>query len=1171
MPKETPATTTDKATIDKVTTDKVITDKKALKPKKFFLKRPRFWVISFLVVLSLPFFAVAGVYFALKSSLVETYVWPKVQPIIAEQTGFHIELNQVRIDLLRSVYLKGIQVSQITDTANTAPKSIHCEGFNLTLDEIALDFSALDLLDKHLQINKLALTNFNATGCLLLDLNAKTAEVLEEETPPLDLNALLTQVTTLLDAPPITLNLNELSLNNFSVDVQIKERQQQLQASWQGTFDFFAKAAWQDNGIFTELNTQLTSSKPLQVAINQAPALQLDLTTQPNFNFNLLTELTKQQLNQQQLNQQPKAWQFKLAPAKMQFSLADTQLNLQQPEQAINLNLPSYNLDLTSEINLPNLLADTLKVNFELEQQLTDLNLVLNEGVDQQTFKLAKLNLRLNSHNQPDSQPNNKLGQKPANLADLTQTNLGNLLANLHLTIQQLDTAFSFQPIDIEQSLAVSLPQNLSSLELNATSQVDQLQLMELSLLLNNQPRKLSLQPKLLLNLPTHLASIFTEPSLKALPGDVQLALNATTRLNHSANNLLNADFEQLSGFVEQSLDLKISQQNPTTDLNLVQPLLIKFQGSSAFPELQPEVRLSLSSEALQHPPLLQPLPFQLDLATQLDKGFKALKLQLELLLDHQPLAKLDLEATDKPQVLNLTGLLDLSLNPNLEKFLADLQPLAEFGQLTLGQQFQLQLNHPENDALALAASDLDLNQLQAQLKHGLQLQHLPAKNAPVRLTKPLKLSQTLNWRATEASLKGHYNFAGLEVPEVLNAEALNLNLEVTAASGLAPEHLTWQLTTKAKQFTLHEALQLLEVPQALEISQLLPLHTQGDIHFNAASQALTIQQFSLQLGDWFKQQLNGEVALADLNKPSLQMTGNTYVAPQNYLAPFLDLTTSGSLNLPWQVIVENGEQLSLQAQVAFNDFSLAQKDLSLEGLQGIIAINEELRLSSDNKLSFLHLLTSEAFQRVDFNQIEPYLANSTGFTLTKVKLGDLEIGPLQATFNVKQNLIELPQFGLKLLAGDLAGQFYLDLTPKAWRLGLLSRITQLDLRQLLPKKVTSDYAPISARTALEFDFNQRLLAGRMDITDITRSQLLQLLELVDPEYLDPQINTVRSALRLAHPQWISAVMQNGLMDLTFSLSLFNEPLRAHGLPLSPIIERFGEEALLLPDQLPLE
>ncbi len=1126
--------------------------------KKAFFKRPRFWLISFAILLLLPFVLIAGVYFALKSSLLETYIWPKLQPIIAEQTGFQVELKQIRIDLLRSVHLKGIQVSQIPDSANTnASTPINCEGFNLTLGEVDFDFSALDILDKHLQVNKLALTDFNATGCLLLDLDAETAEVLEEaSTEALDLPALIAQVTQLLDEPPITLNLNELSLNNFTLDVQVKERQQQLQAAWQGEFNFFAKAAWQGNGIVAELNTQLTSASPLEVEINQAPALQLNLTTQPNFNFNLLTELTKNALVEQK-----NTWQFKLAPAKMQFSLANTLLNLQQPEQAINLNLPSYNLDLTSEINLPDLSAGTLEVNLQLEQQLTNLNLALNE----QTFKLAQLNLTLNSHNQPDNQPD----QNSANLAELT--NLGNLLANLHLSIQQLDTPFSFKPIDVEQGLKISLPQNLSSLELNATSQVNQLKLAELNLLLNNQPRKLSLQPKLLLNLPASLASIFTEPSLKELPGDLKLELTANTQLNHSADNLLEADFKQLSGFVEQTLDLTISQQAPTTDLKIVQPLLIKLQASSAFPELQPELRLSLSSAALQHPPLLQPLPFQLDLATQLDKGFKALKLQLELLLDHQPLAKLDLEATDKPQELNLTGLLDLSLSPNLEKFLADLQPLTEFGQLTIGQQFQLQLNHPESDVLALAASDLDLHQLQAQLKHGLQLQQIPAKNAAIRLTKPLKLTQTLNWRAAEVSLKGDYNFAGLTVPDVLSAEDLTINLEVTAASGLAPEQVSWTLTSNAKQLTLQEELQLFEEPQALEVSQLLPLHTKGAINFNASSEVLTIEQFSLQLNDWFKQQMHGEIQLANLDKPSLQITGNTYVAPQNHLAPFLDLTTSGSLSLPWQIILNDREQLSLQAKLEFNDFSLAQGDLSLEGLAGTIAINEELHLSADDKLGFFYLLKSEAFQRVDFNQIEPYLAGNKGFTLAKLKSGDIEVGPLQARFNIRQNLVELSQFSLQLLAGDLAGQFYLDLTPKAWRLGLLSRITNLDLRLLLPKQATSDYAPISARTAIEFDFNQRLLAGRIDITDITRSQLLQLLELVDPEHLDAQINTVRSALRLAHPQWISVVMQNGLMDLTFSLSLFSEPLRAHGLPLSPIIERFGEEALLLPDQLPLE
>lgn len=1113
MPQETPAT-----------------DKKVIKTNRPFFKRPRFWVISFLVLLFLPLILVAGVYFVLKTSLVETYVWPKVQPIIAEQTGFQVELSQIRIDLLNSIKIKGIQVSQLTDNSSSAVAN--CNGFNLSLDELALDFSALDLLNKQVQINQLALNNLQATGCLLLYLAADTEATELNSEEALDIPALLAEMTKLLDNPPLSFNLEELALNNFNIDLQVKERQQQLSAAWQGEFDFSAAATWQDNGIHAKLNSQLNSLAPLSLAINQAPALQLDLTTQSDLDLNLALALTKQQ----------NTWQFKITPAEVKINLANTQLNLVQPDKTLSLSLPSSHLALNSKIQLLDLEQEDLEVSIQLKQRLTDLKLAINED----TYQLETLALLLTSHNEADK-----------------------ILASLQLNAKQLATEFSFQPIDFEQELNLALLQDLSHLELNALSQLNQIDLAKLDLLIKNQPRKLNLQPQLQIKLPAKLATILTEPSLKELPGDLQLNLTADTRVNHSTDNLLNTalnhGLEQLTGFLEQSLNLTLSQSQPTTDLKILQPLRVKLQFNTPFPELQPDLRLNLSSEAIQHPPLLKPLPFELQLATQIEAGFKAFSTQLALFLDNQAFTQLDLQAAEQPEQINLNGFVDLSLNPSLENFLADLKPLAEFGKLTLNQQFQLQLNHPKADALTLATSELDLNQLAIELKQGLQLSQVATPQAKVRLNKPFKLQQTLNWRAKALSLDGTYQFAALELPELLTADNLNIHLQLNAASGLDPQHLDWVLNTQA------DSLVWLEETPPLELSQLLPLASQGSISFNPTTEALTIKQFSLTLNSWFKQKLSGEVQLANLEKPSLQLEGLTQLTPDKPLIPNLDLTTSGNLSLPWQLLLNEGEQLSLQAQLEFNDFSLAMENISLNNLQGSISINEELRLSPENKVNFYYLLKPETFQRVDFNQIEPYLAGNKGFSLAQLKIGDLEVGPLQARFKIEQNLIELPQFSLQLLAGDLAGQFYLDVTPNAWRLGLLSRISQLDLRLLLPKRATSDYAPISARTALEFDFNQRLLAGRMDITDITRSQLLQLLELVDPEFLDPQINSVRSALRLAHPQWISAVMQNGLMDLTFGLSLFSEPLRALSLPLSPIIERFGEEALLLPDQLPLE
>lgn len=1122
MPQETPAT-----------------DKKIAKPKKPFYKRLRFWLISFLVVLSLPLLAVAGVYFALKSSLVETYIWPRLQPIIAEETGFQVELNQLRIDLLNSIYLKGIQVSQIPDSSNgsnfgSAPSN--CDGFNLTLAEVELDFSALALLSNHVEVNKLALNDLQATGCLLVDLDEETPEVVEETSEELDLNALIAEITDLLDNPPISLNLDELALNNFKIDLQVKEHQQRLAASWQGEFDFYAEAAWKDNGITAKITSQLNSLAPLKATSNQQPTLFAELKTQPSLDLDLAIAVSKQQ----------DAWQFKLSPAQADFNLANTLLKLEEPDAKLNFALDNYQFNLASQVNLADLqqealtetLPKNLQVNLKLEQLLGGLTL----NLDDKNYQLEELTFLLASHNQENT-----------------------VFTNLQLNIQQLASAFSFQPLNFKQTLDIELPFDLSSLKLQANSQLNELSLAEISLLANNQPHQLSLEPQLFLNLPNQLASILTEPSLKELPGDLQLNLTAKTRLNHDAENLLTADFEKLTGFIEQSLNLALSQSNPTTDLKVLQPLFINLKASSSFPELQPELRLSLNSEAIQHPPLLKPLPFHLEIASQVEAGFKALKTQLALQVDNQPLVKLDLQATDKPQQLNLNGLLDLSLSPNLESYLADLKPLAELGHLLVDQQFQLQLNHSEADLIALAKTEPDLHSLKVELKHGLQLEQMPTKQAPVRFKKPFKLQQKFVWSSKQLNHQGSYTFAALELPDLLQAEDLKIDLKLQAVSGLKPDQLSWTLNTQTSSLTW------LEETPALELSQLLPLNSKGNIHFNAADEQLTIREFSLELNEWFKQQLTGEIALANLDKPSLELQGFSQLTPNQQLIPNLPLTTSGSLSAPWQILLNQGEQISLQAKLEFNNFSLALDDFNLKGLQGNLAINEELKLSANNKLSFFHLLSPQAFERVDFNQIEPYLVGDQGFGFTQLQVGDITVGPLQARFKIEQNLIELPQFSLQLLAGDLAGRFYLDVTPNAWRLGLLSRITQLDLRRLLPNLATSNYAPISARTALEFDFNRRLLAGRLDITDITRSQLLQLLELVDPEYQDPQINNVRSALRLAHPQWINAVMQDGLMNLTFGLSLFSEPLRAHGLPLSPIIERFGEEALLLPSQLPLE
>ena len=221
---------------------------------------------------------------------------------------------------------------------------------------------------------------------------------------------------------------------------------------------------------------------------------------------------------------------------------------------------------------------------------------------------------------------------------------------------------------------------------------------------------------------------------------------------------------------------------------------------------------------------------------------------------------------------------------------------------------------------------------------------------------------------------------------------------------------------------------------------------------------------------------------------------------------------------------------------------------------------------------SFSYLLTPETFQRVDFSRVAPHLARRDGLVIQEFAWRDLTFGPLQATLPLQQNLLRIQSFSLHALDGVWSGEFYLDLNPEGWRLGLLSRVSQVDLRPLLPTTLAgTEAAPINARVAVEFDFTRRLLEGRIDLTEVTRVQFLQLMDLIDPDQRDAQMATLRSALRIAQPEWVTAQMQDGMLELSVSLARLSAPLRVRGLPLSPIIERFAAELVALPQTLPME
>lgn len=639
----------------------------------------------------------------------------------------------------------------------------------------------------------------------------------------------------------------------------------------------------------------------------------------------------------------------------------------------------------------------------------------------------------------------------------------------------------------------------------------------------------------------------------------------------------------------------------------LLGPLNIALALRGEMPADEVALDLAVAPFAVQASPLQAPVPLALELQNRIKPAAWQIAQRGQLRMAEDPLLEWQLDAQDEPGQLRLETALSLHLQPAWVSYLDALAALTPFGPLHTQNSLDLRLSYPGEQFLDWAQqadwAGVAFQDLSGALDWEGRLAQLdPEPTRPVFWPEPLRFGQTLRWDGAEAAVDARFNLPQLGVPDQLTADGIELRLEGRlpwplneAAEAKAawshrtlhlPELLRWregqaaialQATPRPEHWHIAAELnadgsELGLLPEDAELaSRAFPLHLTGDLTLDRDFTAIEVDALELMVADWLRQDLSGDVAL---DGQTLLISGDTTVTGRDgLLEPWLDgVTASGQLRLPWQLNRVGGQQISLSTEVHFADWHLGLPSFQLQGLSGYLTLDQDLELLPDARLRFSHLLTPETFQRVDFNRVAPFLGGRDELTIEHLSIGAVKLGPLRATVPVEQNLWRIQDFRLALLDGDMAGQFYLDVTPGAWRLGLLSRISQVDIRPLLPEHLQrGDANPINARTAVEFDLNRRLLEGRLDITEINRMQLLQLLDLIDPDQRDAQVARARSALRLAHPRWVTAEMQNGLLDLSLGLSLFDQPIHVRGLPLSPIIARFGAELILLPDRVPLE
>ena len=1187
-------------------------------------RKRRWWLWLLLALILTPLLVVVASYGVLRSSLLHSHIWPRIQPMIAEQTGLEVQLRELRVDLLGQVQVAGIQIHQPASAGDL------CEDLHLSLEKLELLFNPWGLLSGQLLIERLGVDHLDAQGCLLVKLPATSEPRSQAE--PADPREALAEVLDVLENPPLAVRLDQLELKAVRADIQVQVPELAFNLHWAGQLDLDTSLLWNAEELSGQLSTQVHSSAPVQ--IQQSGEQQLKAQLKPEISSHLGWQLHRSN-----------PWQLELQPLSVHLALSDLLFEVSSPDQHLTLSWPSYtfnlasgghfnlqltddwplNLDLLASSHLPlgqlQLEAEDFEVSSQfhhhLELQTQGQLALLKPNLEQLLLTVSSqqgLNqLQLLANQEPLSLEALRVQLSAANYDTKTSTRpqQEQLLLHADLTLEQLHTHPLLKAIDLYPSLHLKLHQDLSLAQIKSQLRLDDLELLSLGLEVHNLAEQLALYPQLQVQLPRSLQQILPEATELEVVGDLSLLLKGQAKWHHGEPQLLQADWSALPwGEVFSEWSLEVNQKAaPADGLQLTGPLKLDWSQLSQLDSGHHQLALTLNSAGVLHPPLLRALPINLELQLATDEQLEELTTQGQLRINHQNLMDWSLKLAQQPQQAVLSGEAHLQALPAWQQFIAEVSELDALGPLQLEQQLHLQLQHPWPNLLAINPETLDLTplKLNAQLNTQLEQPH-PPQNAAVHWVQPVRLQQQLQWMASAASVNAQLQLPEVRLADELKLQGLELKLQAQTNSGLEPSQAKLNLALQQQQVYLPDQLQIddlhlqldllldflaehlaanlalnldaeefqLQPPEEehpVELTALVfPLGLTSQARANTQTETLNLDTLQLTLGaGWLTQQLSAE---SDFQGQRLLLEALTRIQLRDQLfAAFTGpMQASGELLLPWSLSLVDQEQLYLDAEADFRDLNLQLETAQLQGLQGRVGIQQQLQLINLETLRFSHLLQPDAFQRVDFSRVEPWLESRQDFEIQHLEAEGVGLGPLEATFNLEQNLIRLQDFSLGALGGEVAGQFYLDVNPAGWQLGLLSRATRIDLRQLLPDTLAATrYSPVNARTAVTFDFSRRLVEGRVDITDINRAQLLQLLDIIDPDHRDPQLATARSGLRAAHPRWVRVEMQNGLMDLTLQLSLFRDPIRVRNLPLSPLVERFAEEALLLPELIPLE
>lgn len=683
----------------------------------------------------------------------------------------------------------------------------------------------------------------------------------------------------------------------------------------------------------------------------------------------------------------------------------------------------------------------------------------------------------------------------------------------------------------------------------------------------------------------------------RAIAGQIEAQWSGRTTLEHGAGSILQADWTNpLEWHAASDSTLLLQQRVAPTDptgIRLRGPARIGLTAHRENGRSSTTLRFAVP-DGLTGPLSQEPLAVALDLTVSADDpsaGWRPQQLRAQGGLDLNGTRRLNLDVTadDAPGRGRLAGHIDVVIDPTLGSAIEPLAALAPLGALDVELTVDSVFEHSTESILELTPQHVARGRLDLNTSASIA-QRTPGASA-LTLAQPLRVEQDLRWDRDAIRLNARLAADALQATAALSPlepeiEGLVIELELTGSNGLAPQALTGALRMDAARALVTLVSEPESPPndagadagagtgeagQRIDVAKLaFPAQASGSVDVQGTR--INVDRFVLTAGDQLGElRVDGSVRRTG---GSGQLSGTAVLdldaAPERVAATAV--SGRGQLTVPWRVHLIDGQQIAIDGRCEFNQFDLQVGGLHVGPVNGQISFSEELELVAGERVRFRYYVSADPFQEADFARIQPFLDRRRALQVGQLRLGEQGIGPLIATMDLEQNLLRLSRLDLAMFDGHVSGQLYLDATPGAWRIGLLARATGVDLRYLLSETRSADRAltPVNARIAAELDVSQRLLEGRIDITDISREQLLQILDVLDPEHADEQLAPVRTALLFAAPRWVIVEMSQGLLDMSVSVPPLAKPLTVRGVPLSPLLQQGLAEPVRLLEALPV-